>query len=114
MYGIQVSQSSRTSTAHTVCVEHCLLKQTLLVARKSCYKGWRLEYDGYLMAGYHKHKAGTLYKCVDKDPDTAPGFKSSTNQDGYLFYAVEARCGSLNCPPYTEGRELTCAVCSTP
>lgn len=91
-----------------------LTKLTFLVARKSCYKGWRLEYDGYLMAGYHKHKAGTMYKCVDKDPDTAPGFKSSTNQDGYLFYAVEARCGSLNCPPYTEGRELTCAVCSTP
>ena len=62
------------------------------------------------MAGYHGHVAGTMYTCVDKNPDTLHG--GQTNKNGYLFYAVEARCGSLKCPPYVEGRELTCVVCS--
>ncbi|XP_062573100.1 short-chain collagen C4-like [Saccostrea cucullata] len=94
----------------------CLLRDKSIArvfpARKSCYKGWRLEYDGYLMGGLHKHNAGSMYTCVDRNPDSVPG--GSSNQDGYLFYAVDARCGSLKCPPYVEGRELTCAVCSAP
>lgn len=81
-----------------------------VAARKTCYKGWILEYTGYLMAGYHKHKAGTTYTCFDSVPDTING--SGNNMDGYLVYQVEARCGSLKCPPYVEEREIVCAVCS--
>ena len=62
------------------------------------------------MAGYHGHAAGTKYTCVDSHPDTLHG--GQTNKNGYLFFLVEARCGSLKCPPYVEGRELTCVVCS--
>ena len=62
------------------------------------------------MAGDHKHAAGTQYTCVDSHPDTLLGGK--TDKHGHLFYMVEARCGSLKCPPYVEGRELTCVVCS--
>lgn len=62
------------------------------------------------MAGYHSHAAGTMYTCVDEKPDTLHG--GHANKDGRLFYSVEARCGSLRCPPYIEGRELVCAVCS--
>lgn len=82
----------------------------MILARKSCYKGWTLEYNGYLMAGYHYHPAGTMYTCIDEQPDTLHGGHAS--KDGRLFYSVEARCGSLKCPPYVEGRELICAVCS--
>ena len=80
------------------------------IGRKTCYKGWKLEYNGYLMAGNHNHVAGTMYSCVDSTPDALHG--GHTNKDGKLFYLVEARCGSLKCPPYVEGRELVCAVCS--
>lgn len=69
-----------------------------------------MEYRDYLMAGYHNQKAGTMYACVDERPDTLHGGHASTN--GYLFYSVEARCGSLKCPPYVQGRELVCAACS--
>ena len=62
------------------------------------------------MAGYHDHAAGSMYSCVDGNPDTLHGGK--TNKNGRLFYLVEARCGSLKCPPYVEGREIVCAVCS--
>ncbi|XP_061180056.1 short-chain collagen C4-like [Saccostrea echinata] len=79
-------------------------------ARKTCYKGWNLEYQSYLMAGYYNHSAATTYTCVDKNPDTLHG--GHANKNGYLFYFVEAQCGSLKCPPYVQGRELLCAVCS--
>lgn len=63
-----------------------------------------------LMAGYYGHSAGSVYTCVDNHPDTLHGGRA--DQNGYLFHQVEARCGSLKCPPYVEGRELVCAVCS--
>ncbi|XP_078310678.1 uncharacterized protein LOC144618480 [Crassostrea virginica] len=82
-------------------------------ARKTCYKGWKLEYQGYLMAGrdgHQNHQAGAQFTCVDSHMDTLHGGKADRN--GKLFHFVEARCGSLKCPPYVEGRELVCVVCS--
>ncbi|KAK3084787.1 hypothetical protein FSP39_019052 [Pinctada imbricata] len=79
-------------------------------ARKNCYGGWNKEYQGYLMAGYHGHNRASQFICLDENPDTLPG--DVPNKDGYLLYAVEGRCGTLPCPPYAEGRELTCVFCS--
>lgn len=70
-----------------------------------------MEYHGYLIAGHHGHNAGTTYKCVDSDPESLQGGGNS-NGNGYLFYIVEAVCGSLKCPPYVNGREIVCVVCS--
>ncbi|XP_062575548.1 uncharacterized protein LOC134237475 [Saccostrea cucullata] len=99
---------------HDVPCAVCLVKNRSVVkifpARKTCFEGWTLEYQGYLMTGYHGHAAGTTYKCVDENPDTLHGGHADKN--GYLFFFVEGRCGSLKCPPYVEGRELVCAVCS--
>lgn len=99
---------------HDVPCAVCLLRNKSVVkmfpARKTCYKGWKLEYHGNLMAGYYNHQAGTMYTCVDEHPDTLHGGRE--NKDGRFFYSVEARCGSLKCPPYVDGRELVCAVCS--
>ncbi|XP_062618603.1 uncharacterized protein LOC134280200 [Saccostrea cucullata] len=75
----------------------CLFKKRSVVqmfpGRKTCYKGWNLEYQGYLMAGYHDYPAGTTYNCVDKNPETLHGGRA--RKFGYLFYFVEAVCGSL-------------------
>ncbi|XP_078330425.1 uncharacterized protein LOC111103477 [Crassostrea virginica] len=99
---------------HDIPCAVCLVRHRsvakMFPGRKTCYKGWKLEYNGYLMAGYHGHTAGTMYSCVDSQLDTLHG--GHTNKNGRLFYLVEARCGSLKCPPYVEGRELICAVCS--
>lgn len=62
------------------------------------------------MTGHLEYDAGTKYTCVDSHPDTLHG--GQTDKNGHLFYLVEARCGSLRCPPYVEGRELTGVVCS--
>ncbi|XP_061178462.1 uncharacterized protein LOC133187120 [Saccostrea echinata] len=119
VYGAEYETSTFTSryaslNHHDVPCAVCLVQNRSIVkvfpARKNCYKGWNLEYQGYLMAGYNNHQAGTTYKCMDKNPDTLPGGHSI--KYGSLFYFVEGRCGSLKCPPYVEGRELVCAVCS--
>lgn len=57
----------------------------MIVARTSCYKGWKLEYNGYLMAGYYKYNAGTMHRCVDHNPESLPG-DGNTDSNGYLLY----------------------------
>ena len=82
----------------------------MIPGRNACYKGWTIEYSGYLVAGYYSSAAATEYICLDKDPEFNVG--GYANDAGALLYLVEAVCGSLECPPYINGRELTCAVCS--
>ncbi|XP_019642862.1 PREDICTED: short-chain collagen C4-like isoform X6 [Branchiostoma belcheri] len=82
----------------------------MIPARNTCYSGWTREYHGYLMASYYNHPGSKEYVCVDEQPEAVPGGHADHN--GALFYPVEARCGSLPCPRYVEGRELTCVVCT--
>ena len=92
----------------------CEVKKRLTViiipGKSKCAAGWTFEYSGFLMAGKHAHPAATNYYCVDKDPENVPSGRADKN--GYLLYFVEARCGSLKCPPFVNGRELQCVVCS--
>ncbi|XP_036366812.1 uncharacterized protein LOC118767013 [Octopus sinensis] len=99
---------------HNVPCAVCLTRQPAVVmmlpARTKCYPGWTIEYSGYLMTEYYKHKGRHEYVCVDYAPEADPaGYR---NEDGALLYFVQAACGSLPCPPYVNGRELTCVVCS--
>ncbi|KAK3589691.1 hypothetical protein CHS0354_015200 [Potamilus streckersoni] len=82
----------------------------MLPARNRCFGDWHVEYHGYLMTGHHTHKASSDYICVDEAPEAdSSGFRT---EYGVLLYRVEAICGSLPCPQYMQGRELTCAICS--
>ena len=69
-----------------------------------------MEYTGYLMTMSRKYHSSSEYICVDGDPEDVP--RGNGNQNGGLLYVVEAACGSLACPPYVNGRELACVVCS--
>lgn len=93
-----------------VCLKRRRSVVNMFPARTTCYRGWNLEYRGYLMAGNWNHPAATTYTCVDEHPEAVHG--GHENRNGYLFYHVEALCGSLKCPPYVHGRELACVVCS--
>ena len=68
----------------------------MVPAKYTCPSGWTTEYYGYLMAEYYNHKR-SQFTCVDAE---LPVAGSSTNHNGFLFYFVEGRCGSLPCPPY--------------
>ena len=83
----------------------------MIPARTTCPDGWGKEYGGYVMAEANQHRGRTTYVCVDGDPEVRPG--GGANADGALLYNTEARCGySLPCPPFVNGRELACVVCS--
>ena len=80
----------------------------MIPGKTVCPSSWVREYYGYLMAERYTHHRST-FECVDHSPQSIPG--SASNTDGALFYHVEARCHGI-CPPYTDGRELTCTVCT--
>ncbi|KAH3864788.1 hypothetical protein DPMN_027814 [Dreissena polymorpha] len=83
----------------------------MIPGRNKCLDGWTLEYEGYLVAGDILHSAASEFICLDAKPESLPN--DSGDNNGKLFYFAEARCGgSLKCPPYVDGRELTCVVCT--
>ena len=94
----------------TVCNVKSRSSSIMVPGKKTCPAGWSLEYWGYLMSGYYNHNGATDYYCIDARAETLPG--GVERRYGRLLYFVESRCGSLSCPPYVEGRELTCVVCS--
>ncbi|KAI0233410.1 hypothetical protein LSAT2_016339 [Lamellibrachia satsuma] len=82
----------------------------MVPAKLTCPDGWTKEYSGYLMAEHYNDKGRTTFVCVDNAPDVIHG--GGANQDGVLFYITEAVCGSLPCPSYISGGEITCVVCT--
>ncbi|XP_067932886.1 uncharacterized protein [Watersipora subatra] len=83
----------------------------MIPAKRTCPSSWNKEYEGYLMSGHYNHKRACNYVCMDKEPEALTGLHASTN--GALFYFVQGSCARLgSCPPYIEGAELACVVCS--
>ena len=80
----------------------------MIPGKTVCPSSWIREYYGYLMAAYHAFPR-TKYECMDHSPQSIPG--SSSHREGANFHQVEARCYGI-CPPHTDGRELTCTVCT--
>ncbi|XP_052761877.1 short-chain collagen C4-like [Mya arenaria] len=83
----------------------------MIPARNACYSGWHTEYSGYLMSEHYSHFGNKELVCMDGIPEKAEG-SNAGNQDGALLFFVQAICGSLKCPPYSENKALTCVVCS--
>ena len=92
-----------------VCLVTSRPTKLMIPARLTCPDGWTKEYSGYLMA-QHRSQTRTTYVCVDSDPEVIEG--GAADQNGVLFYVVEAVCGSLPCPNYVDGWEITCVVCT--
>ncbi|XP_031555824.1 short-chain collagen C4-like [Actinia tenebrosa] len=91
-----------------VCYVKARSAKLIIPATYECPAGWKREYHGYLMSEDYAHSHPSEY--IDIDAEAVPGTKVDVN--GALLYHVEGVCGSLPCPPYVEGRELTCAVCT--
>ena len=84
--------------------------QVLMVpAKQTCPDGWTKEYDG-LLASQHHLQTGSDFICISSGMESVPG--GAANLNGGLVHVVEAQCGSLHCPPYVAGYELSCVVCT--
>ena len=83
----------------------------MIPARMTCPENWTKEYSGYLMSEKYETPGRTMYICVDESPGSVPG-QNSPDPDRVELFMVEAKCEGLDCPPYYDGRELTCVVCT--
>ncbi|XP_033748451.1 short-chain collagen C4-like [Pecten maximus] len=118
MYGAEYEEPTALfgvkNTLQDVPCAVCMTKQystTLMIpGRNECYTGWTEAYHGDLASGYYGHTAASQYVCVDSQPQVLET-GSSVNQNGKLFYGVQSKCGPLPCPPYENGKFLTCVVC---
>ncbi|XP_065908939.1 uncharacterized protein [Dysidea avara] len=90
-----------------LCQAYGRTNKIMIPSRYECPPGWNTEYYGYLMAGYHGHKAATQFTCIDNNVEQIPG--SGGNTDGKIFHTVEAHCNHFI--PCSD-KELTCVVCT--
>ena len=82
----------------------------MIPARDTCPPSWTLEYNGYLMSGDAGDRR-VAYECMDIDAEAIP--LSGDNIDGALFAFNEiSSCNGIDCPPYEQGYELSCVVCT--
>ena len=94
----------------SVCEVHHHHQQLMIPAKTSCPGGWVMQYTGYLMAERSGHISPSNYVCVNKEFEKLTG--STGNQPSGYVNPVEAVCGALPCPPYQQGYELSCVVCT--
>jgi len=108
----EVNNDGNPLQQHPVPCAACYVagRSTILMipAKIECPDGWTTEYGGYLASERNLHERSS-YICMDEAPEVASG---GTQQDQAVIYPVEVKCGSLPCPLYPTGRELTCIVCS--
>jgi len=103
-------QDTREDVPCAVCQTTAHSMSLMIPGRTDCYTGWTKAYDGDLASGYPSHRAASQYICVDGNPQsTSRGKKVDDN--GKLLYPVCVKCGAMPCPPYEEGKYLSCVVC---
>ncbi|VDI70608.1 Hypothetical predicted protein, partial [Mytilus galloprovincialis] len=81
----------------------------MIPGRKTCYKGWNSEYNGYLMSDHNVYSKKD-YACEDKNAEQLDN--KNGDENGALFYTLRTKCGSLRCPPYTNEADVLCFVCT--
>ena len=82
----------------------------MIPGKYTCPSHWTREYYGYLMSERFSHPSPSTFECIDRYAESIIGTGSNTY--GGIFEHVESRCGNPLCPPYIDGRELTCVVCT--
>ncbi|XP_021374539.1 short-chain collagen C4-like [Mizuhopecten yessoensis] len=104
------SQSRDKDVPCAVCRTTSFISSVMIPARATCFSGWTKAYSGSLAAGNYNFAAASEYICVDEHAQSVVGGVDA-NENGALFFAVKAECGSLRCPPYEQNKYLSCVVC---
>ncbi|XP_045194665.2 uncharacterized protein LOC123550300 [Mercenaria mercenaria] len=85
----------------------------MLPARANCYTGWTKEYTGYVIGTLPVYKGKSDFVCLDSELEFVP--HGAGNDEDHIVRPLEVMCGtlgSLPCPPFVNGRELACVVCT--
>lgn len=111
---VQVPPAFGSNTNHNVPCAVCYtaerVDKIMIPGKVNCTSlAWTREYYGYLMTEKHDHNRNS-FECVDIDAESISN--SAANDNGALFYFTESICTGLSCPPYVNGHELACVVCT--
>jgi hypothetical protein len=94
-----------------VCLDDAAQAQVMIPGTQTCPAGWNARVQGYLMSTqYQQAKAESV--CVDRNSTAIAG--GGANENGNLWYPMEAECGALPCGAgrYVQDREVTCSICT--
>ena len=83
----------------------------MIPAKTICPASWTREYYGYLTTNNDLHHRSS-YTCLDISPGTIPGSGDNVVSGSAFFYYTVTTCNGLSCPPYENGRILSCVVCT--
>ncbi|CAG2222964.1 unnamed protein product [Mytilus edulis] len=115
IYGTEFEDNDLVTGALNEDVSCALCRSTntsstvMFPGRKTCYSGWKEEYNGVLASSAYSHNPSP-YICVDAHPSYVNG--GQRNNDEHRLYVSNLKCGSIPCPPYTDNVQVNCVVCS--
>ena len=88
-------------------------QKIMIPGKVNCPSSWTREYYGYLMTERnHVIHYRMSYICVDVNATTVPNSAEFLNILSALLDFTEVYCKGISCPPYTEGSELSCVMCT--
>lgn len=95
----------------SVCYSAARSTKITIPGRITCPSSWTREYYGYLMGNmWHATHKTRVPICVDVNAESIAGSAAHTVQS--TMYFLETTCTGINCPPYSNGAEVTCVVCT--
>jgi hypothetical protein len=95
----------------SVCYSATRSTKITIPGRITCPATWTREYYGYLMgADYHAPRGSRSPICIDVNSESIPGSTGTATKS--LLYFYETTCTGIDCPPYSDGAETTCVVCT--
>ncbi|XP_063446598.1 short-chain collagen C4-like [Mytilus trossulus] len=103
------SDSDDEDVPCALCRSSNTASSVMIPGRKTCYAGWKKEYNGKLAASAYSYTPSP-YICVDANPTYVNGGQQNNND--HLLYVTAMKCGSLPCPPYKDNVQVYCVVCS--
>lgn len=96
-----------------VCYDIYASTSVMIPGKTLCPSHWTIQFDGFLTSDAHySGHPGAEYLCMDSNPEYATEGARQQDYNGRVFYPVEAVCGSLPCPPYENGKYVSCVVCT--
>jgi len=96
-----------------VCIRSGVTEVVMIPGKFSCpVDNMNLEYNGHLVSQHYGYAGKSSWACLDQAPEGIPGMGSDA--PGALMYPTQVSCAekSILCPPYQDGNEISCAVCT--
>ena len=113
-YGVEyqvdglLNQADNRNMPCAVCEVIGKSTKLMIPSHYTCPTGWRMEYNGFIMAGRYNHAGSSMYTCIDKHVQQISG--SGGDHGGHQLYTIYPVSGQFL--PYISSYAMTCVVCT--